>query len=109
MKPDLKKLMEQAQVMQKNMQNAQQELAQMTVTGEAGGGLVKVTLNGRHEAKKVHIDFTLMDEDKEVLEDLVAAAINDAVHRVDKESQKKIANLTAGLQLPTEFQIPDEE
>lgn len=109
MKPDLKKLMEQAQLMQKNMQNAQQELMNMTVTGEAGGGLVKVTMNGRHEAKNVFVDVTMMNEEKAVLEDLIAAAINDAVHRIDKESQRKIAGLTAGLKLPPEFQMPDDQ
>ncbi len=108
MKPELKQLMEQAQKMQKNMQNAQQELAQLTVIGQSGGGLVKVYMSGRHEAKKCEIDYSLMDDDKEVLEDLIVAAINDASNQIEKKSQEKIVNLTSGLELPPEFQAPPE-
>ncbi len=106
MQPDLKQLLEQAQEMQKNMQEAQQELANTSVTGESGGGLVKVVMNGRHEANKVELDITLMDEDKDVIEDLIAAAINDAVNQVEKRSQEKIADLTAGLKMPEVFDTP---
>ena len=106
MKPDLKQLLEQAQKMQKNMQDAQQRLASLVIRGESGGGLVKIDMTGRHEAKRVHIDFSLMDDDKDVLEDLVAAAINDAVHKIEKKSQEEIMNLTAGLQLPPDLQLP---
>ncbi len=105
MKPDFKQLMEQAQKMQQNMQNAQKELASMVVIGQSGGGLVKIHLNGRHEAKKCEIASSLLD-DKEVLEDLIVAAINDANNQVEKKSQEKIANLTSGLQLPADFQMP---
>ena len=106
MKPDLKQLMEQAQKMQQNMQNAQQELSNMLVTGVAGGGLVKVKMTGRHLCKGVEVDYTLMDDDKDVLEDLVAAAINDAVQQIEKRSQEKIVDLTSGMQLPPDFQAP---
>ncbi|MCW5589516.1 MAG: YbaB/EbfC family nucleoid-associated protein [Legionellales bacterium] len=106
MKPDIKQLMEQAQKMQQNMQKAQQELAAMLITGQAGGGLVKVVMNGRHEAKSCHIDYSLMDDDKDVLEDLIVAAINDAVNQIEKRSQEKIVDLTSGLELPAEFKIP---
>lgn len=104
MQPNLKTLMEQAQKMQQNMQQAQAELAQMLIIGEAGGGLVKIHFNGRHEAKRVDIDASLMKEDKDVLEDLIAATINDAAHKIEKRSQEKIMNLTSSMQLPPELQ-----
>ena len=87
MKGGLGNLMKQAQQMQAEMQKAQAELANMEVTGEAGGGMVRVTMTGRHDVRRVQIDDTLVGEDKEMLEDLIAAAVNEAVHRVETESQ----------------------
>jgi len=102
----LNDLMKQAQQMQERMQTLQAELAQMEVVGEAGAGLVKVTLNGRHEARRVQIDPSIAKEELAVIEDLIAAAINDAVHRADRAQQEKMASLTAGLGLPAGFKMP---
>jgi nucleoid-associated protein EbfC len=99
-------LMKQAQQMQERMQALQTELAQLEVTGESGAGLVKVTLNGRHEARRVQIDPSIAAEDLAVLEDLIAAAINDAVRRVERTQQDKMAGLTAGLGLPPGVRLP---
>ena len=99
-------LMKQAQQMQERMQALQAELAQLEVTGEAGAGMVRVTLNGRHEARRVMIDPSVANEDLAVLEDLMAAAINDAVHRVERAHQDKVAGLTAGFGLPPGFKLP---
>jgi DNA-binding YbaB/EbfC family protein len=99
-KGGLDQLLKQAQEMQAKMQAAQKKLAEMTVVGEAGGGLVKVTMNGRHDVLKVYVEPSLLKEDKEVLEDLLAAAINDAVRKVEKASREELAALTAGMQLP---------
>lgn len=99
-------LMKQAQQVQENMQKMQEELARMEVTGESGAGLVKVTLNGRHEARRVEIDESLLSEDKELLEDLVAAAINDAVHKVEENQKDKMGGLTKGFGLPPGFKLP---
>ena len=105
-------LMKQAQQMQEQMQELQRELAEAEVTGESGAGLIKVTLNGRHEARKVDIDASLLGEDsqlsdkKEMLEDLIAAAITDAARRVEKAQQEKMAGLTAGLGLPPGIKLP---
>lgn len=105
MKGGIGNLMKQAQQMQESMVKAQEELATMEVTGESGGGMVSVVLNGRHEAKRVSIDESLFgDDDKEMLEDLVAAAINDAVHKVESVSKDKMSGLTAGL--PAGFKMP---
>lgn len=93
-------LMKQAQAMQARMQKVQQEMAGMEVTGESGAGLVKVTMNGRHEVRRVQLDPSLLAEDKEVLEDLIAAACNDAVRRVAVQQQEKMASVAAGLGLP---------
>ena len=82
------------------MQKAQEEIAKAEVTGEAGAGLVKVTMNGRHDVRKVDIDSSLMTEEKDILEDLLAAAVNDAVRRVEKVSQEKMGSLTTGLTIP---------
>jgi len=106
MKNQLAGLMKQAQAMQDNMKKAQEEIAAMEVEGAAGGGLVKVIMTGRHDVKRVHIDSTLVTEDKEVLEDLVAAAVNDAVRKVEAASQAKMAGMTAGLPLPPGFKLP---
>jgi nucleoid-associated protein EbfC len=106
MKNPLGAMMQQAQKMQEDFQKAQQELAEMEVHGEAGGGLVKVVMTGKREVRKIEIDDSLVKEDRDMLEDLVAAAINDGVRRVDKMKQEKMASLTAGLQLPGGFKMP---
>ena len=92
--------MKQAQAMQENLKRAQEELAQIEVIGSAGGGLVEITMTCRHDIRRVTIDDSLMADDKEVLEDLVAAAINDAVRRVENVSQEKMGSLTSGLNIP---------
>lgn len=106
MKGGIGNLMKQAQRMQETMQRAQQELAEMEVTGQAGGGLVSVVMTGRHDVKRVGIDDSLLKEDKEMLEDLVAAAVNDAVRQVETTTQEKMAGLTAGMGLPGGFKMP---
>jgi DNA-binding YbaB/EbfC family protein len=88
------------------MQKAQEEIAALEVSGEAGGGMVKVTVNGRHEVKRVQIEPSLMGEDREMLEDLIAAAMNDAVHKAEAASQAKMAGLMGGLQLPPGMKLP---
>ena len=93
-------LMKQAQAMQERMQGLQEEMAAMEVDGESGAGLVRVTMNGRHEVRRVHIDPSLLGEDKEVLEDLIAAACNDAVQKVGRAQQEKMAGMASGLGLP---------
>jgi hypothetical protein len=98
--------MKQAQQLQANMQKAQAEIAAMEVTGESGGGMVKVTINGRHEAKRVQIDPSVPLDDREMIEDLVAAAINDAVHRLETTSQEKMAGLMGGMNLPPGLKLP---
>lgn len=103
---DMGKLMKQAQEMQEKMQKLQEEAANATATGESGAGLVKVTMTGRHDVRKVEIDSSLMQEDKEMLEDLLAAAVNDAVRRVEQLSKEKMAQLTAGMPLPPGFKMP---
>ncbi len=103
MKPDLGKLMKQAQESMAKMQQAQEELAHLEVVGESGGGMVKVSMNGKHEVRGVRIDPKLLSEDKDMLEDLVAAAINDAVHRVERASKDKMSSVTAGLNMPPGF------
>lgn len=104
-KAGLGSLMKQAQEMQKNMEKAQAEIAEMEVTGEAGGGLVKVTMTGKHELVKVELDDSLMD-DKEMLEDLVAAAVNSAVRRVEDTTQERMGGLTQGMNLPGGMKFP---
>ena len=106
MKNQLAGLMKQAQAMQENMKQAQDAIAAMEVEGEAGGGMVKVVMTGRHDVKRVTIAPTLLSEDKDMLEDLVAAAMNDAVRKVETASQQKMAGLTAGMPLPPGFKIP---
>ncbi len=106
MKAAIGNLMKQAQKMQADLQKAQEEIARLEVTGESGGGLVKVTMNGRHEVRRVQIDPALMSDDKEMLEDLIAAACNDAVHRVTQLTQDRMAGLTSGLSLPPGFKMP---
>jgi DNA-binding YbaB/EbfC family protein len=106
MKGGLGNLMKQAQRMQETMQKAQQELALMEVTGQAGGGLVSVVMTGRHDVKRVSIDDSLLKEDKEMLEDLLAAAVNDAVRQVETTTQEKMSGLTAGMGLPGGMKLP---
>ena len=99
-------LMKQAQQMQEKVQQMQQQLANAEVTGESGAGLVKVLMTGRHDVKRVQIDPGLMSEDKEVLEDLLAAAVNDAVLRVENNQKDKMSSLTACMSLPPGFKLP---
>lgn len=103
---DMGKLMKQAQEMQGKMQQLQDEAANATAVGESGAGLVKVTMTGRHDVRKVELDPSLMQEDKEILEDLLAAAVNDAVRKVEQLSKDKMAELTAGMPLPPGFKMP---
>jgi len=106
MKGGLGEMMKKAQEMQQNMQNAQKELANKEVTGESGGGLVQVIMRGTHEVNRIKIDPTLVGEDKDMLEDLVAAAINDAVHKVEKSNAEVMQEMTSGLNLPPGFKLP---
>lgn len=106
MKGGMGNLMKQAQAMQENMQRMQEEVARMEVEGQSGGGLVKVTLTGKHEARRVTIDPSLLEDDKEMLEDLIAAAINDATRRIEQEQQEKMSGMTAGMNLPPGFKMP---
>lgn len=105
-KGGLGQLMKQAQMMQENMRKMQEQLAAMEVEGQAGAGMVKVVMTGRHDVKRVSIDQSLMGDDKEMLEDLIAAAVNDAVRKVEAMSQEKLGALTAGLGLPPGFKMP---
>lgn len=105
---DFNNLMQQAQEMQKRMQDVQKDIANVEVEGTSGAGLVRVKLTGRYECKRVSIDQGLLSESKDVLEDLVAAAFNDAVHKVDETTRGKMASLTAGMDLPKDFKLPDE-
>lgn len=102
----LSDIMKQAQQMQEQMQKMQDELANLEVEGESGAGLVKVRMTGKHDVKSVHIDPTLLTEEKEMLEDLVAAAVNDAVRRVEDANKNKLGNLTAGIPMPPGFKFP---
>ena len=106
MKGGLGNLMRQAQQMQETMKKAQAELAQLEVTGESGAGMVKGTLNGHHEAKKVTIEPKLLSEDKDMLEDLLVAAVNDAVRKIAARSQEKSSGLMSGLNLPPGVKLP---
>lgn len=105
-KGQLAGLMKQAQAMQDNLKRAQDELAQMEVTGESGAGLVKVTMSCRHDVKRVEIDPSLLADDKDMLEDLVAAAFNDGLRRAEAVSQEKMGKLTAGMPLPPGMKLP---
>lgn len=106
MKGGLGNIMKQAQQMQANMQKLQEELARTEITGQSGGGMVSVVMNGRHEVRRVTIDPSLLGDDKDMLEDLIAAAVNDAVHKVEATSQERMAALTAGMGLPGGFKLP---
>ena len=106
MKGQLAGLMKQAQAMQDNVKKAQEAISALEVEGHAGGGLVKVVMTGRHDVKRVSIDASLVGEDKDMLEDLVAAAVNDAVRKVEAATQEKMAAVTGGLNLPPGFKLP---
>ncbi|MBA1446098.1 MAG: YbaB/EbfC family nucleoid-associated protein [endosymbiont of Escarpia spicata] len=106
MKGGIGNLMKQAQKMQAEMQQAQERLAQEEITGESGGGMVKVIMNGKHEVRRVSIDDALMEDDKEMLEDLIAAAMNDAAQRVSQKMQESMSGLTAGMGLPPGMKLP---
>lgn len=106
MKNGLSNLMQQAQKMQAQMQKAQEELKNLEVEGAAGGGLVKVVMIGSHEIRRVAIDKSLLEDDKDMLEDLIAAAVNDAVHKLEKETQEKMSGLASGLTLPPGMKFP---
>ena len=106
MKNALGNIMQQAQKMQEDIKKAQDELALMQVQGESGGGLVTVIMTGKREVRKISIDDSLVGDDKDMLEDLVAAAVNDAVHKVAKMKKEKMTELTAGIPLPPGFQMP---
>ena len=99
-------IMKQAQQMQERMQKPQEELANIEVTGESGAGLVKVTMTCNHNVRRVDIDPSLMEDDKEMIEDLVAAAINDAVRRIQETSKEKMGDVTGGMPLPPGFKMP---
>ena len=99
-------IMKQAQQMQDKMQKLQEELAQMEVVGEAGAGLVKVTMTGGHSVRRVELDDSMLEDDKELLEDLMAAAINDAVRRIEELNKTRMGELTGGMQLPPGFKMP---
>lgn len=99
-------LMKQAQEMQANMQKMQENLASAEVKGESGAGLVAVVMTGRHDVKSVTIDDSLMSEDKEILEDLIAAAVNDAVRKVEAQSREQMQKMTAGMGIPPDFKMP---
>ena len=106
MKGGIGNMMKQAQKMQADMQKAQEEIASMEVEGQSGGGMVKVLMNGRHEVRRVSLDDSLMGDDKEMLEDLLAAAVNDAVRRIEQETESKMSGVTSGLNLPGGLKLP---
>jgi len=106
MTDNMGELMKKAQKMQENMQKAQEEIAKTEVTGESGAGLVKVVMNGRHDVLKVEIDPSLLSEEKDILEDLLAAAVNDAVRRVEANQKDKMSGMMSGMGLPPGFKMP---
>ena len=106
MKGGFGQLMKQAQKLQEDLQQAQNELATLEVEGEAGAGMVIVTMTGRHDVRSVRIDPALMGEDREMLEDLIAAAVNDAVHKVEARTKDRFSGLGAGLNLPPGMKLP---
>lgn len=99
-------MMKQAKKMQENLANAQNEIANLEVTGESGAGLVSVLMTGKHDVKKVTVDDSVLSEEKELLEDLLAAAVNDAVRKVESATQAKMAKVTGGLGLPPGMKLP---
>ena len=107
MKGNIGNMMKQAQQLQANMQRAQAEIAALEVTGEAGGGMAKVTMTGKHEVRRVLLDPSIISgDDKDMLEDLVAAAVNDAVHQVERATQDMMASVMGGLELPPGMKMP---
>ena len=106
MKGGIGQLMKQAQEMQANMQKAQEEMANLTVTGEAGAGMVRVTMTCKHQIRALEIDDSLVGEDKDMLEDLIIAAFNDAIRRVEQTVQEKFSGLTSGIALPPGMKLP---
>ena len=106
MKGGIGQLMKQAQQMQADMQKAQEEMANLTVTGESGAGMVRITMTCKHEVRNLEIDDSLVGDDKEMLEDLIIAAFNDAVRRVEQTVQEKFSGMTAGLSLPPGMKLP---
>lgn len=106
MRGPLGNIMQQAQKMQENMKRAQEDLANIEVVGQAGGGMVTVTMNGRHEARRVHIDKSIVGDDIEMLEDLIVAATNDAVNKVGEATNARMAEVTGGMNLPPGFKLP---
>ncbi len=106
MKGSITELMQQAQKMQAEMQKAQEALANVELTGEAGAGLVKVVMTGRHDVKRVSVDDSVLSEEKAVLEDLLAAAVNDAVRKVEAHNREAMSGLASGLNLPAGFKLP---
>lgn len=106
MKGGMAGLMKQAQEMQEKMAKMQEELANAEVTGQSGAGLISVVMTGRHDVKRISIDDSLMSEEKDILEDLVAAAVNDAVRKIEKNNQEKMAGMTQGMNLPDGFKMP---
>lgn len=106
MKGGIGQLMKQAQQMQAEMQKAQEEMAKLTVTGESGAGMVKITMTCKNEVKSIVIDDSLLGDDKEMLEDLIVAAFNDAVRRAEQTVQEKFSGMTAGLNLPAGMKLP---
>ncbi len=103
---DLNEIMNQARKMQEQMKKSQEELAAKTVLGESGAGLVRIEMNGKHDVARVAIDSSLMSEPKEVVEDLIAAAINDAVRRVEEQNKAALGDMMGGLNLPEGFKFP---
>jgi len=106
MKGGIGQLMKQAQQMQAEMQKAQEEMANITVTGESGAGMVKVTMTCKHAVRRLQIDDSLIGDDKEMLEDLVVAAFNDAIRKVEETTRERLSGMTAGLGLPPGFKLP---
>ena len=106
MRGPMAQLMQQAQRMQENLKRAQDELAKLEVTGQAGGGMVSVIMNGRHEVRRVSIDRSALGDDLEMTEDLIAAAFNDAVNKVAAASQQQMSDVTGGMDLPPGFKLP---
>ena len=106
MRGPMAQLMQQAQRMQEDLKRAQEEIAKLEVTGQAGGGMVSVTMNGRHEVRRVAIDRKVMADDPEMAEDLIAAAFNDAVNKVAAASQEKMGTVAGGMNLPAGFKLP---
>lgn len=105
-KPGLGELMKKAQEMQKKMQEIQKQVAEMEITGQSGGGMVKIVMTGQHTAKRVTLDPSLLKEDKAIMEDLIAAAINDAASKIEKGTREKMSSLT-GIKLPDGFDLPE--